>query len=51
MCSLYKRVKRGGQSVSSSIYNRSIIKVWERGKRMAGKYIPLYIYRVYNKRV
>ena len=57
MCSLYKWVKRGGQSVPSSIYNRSIIKVKEWGKEMAEKgkklreSIFLSIYRVYNKRV
>ena len=46
MCSLYKRREKGGESVSSSIYNRSIIEGKERaGKvvKVAGKYVPLYI--------
>lgn len=50
MCSLYKGVKRGGQSVYYSIYNKSIIKGKERAGKVAGECI-LSIYRVYNKRV
>ena len=43
MCSLYKRGKNGGQSVYHSIYIRSIIKVWERGKSCGKVYPSLYI--------
>ena len=37
-----KRVKRAGK-VFPLLYIRSIIKLWGKGKKMAGKYVPLYI--------
>ena len=49
MCSLYKGVKRGGESVPSSIY-KEYNKTMGKGVKSCGK-VCSSIYRVYNKRV